>query len=351
MYASEPRHAPRRERGLSIIELMVAMVIALIIGMAASGSARVFTASQRQGIGVGGTSAGLASTMAAIKGDVASAGLGFFGNSKFLCYKLDLSVGTSAKYDGANFSPLLVTSQGASDQLDTVSASVVDGGTSVLLKGTSDGTSASLTSLLPVSASQAVLLAPATPGNPCLVRTVTAVTDATSSSPQVLTFANTGTHNQKTFTTTPSFADRDGAALLGTLGWSRYRVSGTNLLVEHPLDGTSATLLRNVLAFRVQYGVGANSSATTLDSWQDAAGTYASLNGASVDNVRALRIGIVTRSPQREKENSSGNCDASSAKPTDPFNSAVTVEPDVTDWQCYRYRSAIAIVPLRNLAW
>ena len=42
--------------GLSIIELMVGMVIALLVGMAATGSAAMFTASQRQGIGMGGRS-------------------------------------------------------------------------------------------------------------------------------------------------------------------------------------------------------------------------------------------------------------------------------------------------------
>ncbi len=28
-----------------------------------------------------------------------------------------------------------------------------------------------------------------------------------------------------------------------------------------------------------------------------------------------------------------------------------TVTPDVSDWQCWRYRSVVVVVPLRNLVW
>ena len=44
----------------------------------------------------------------------------------------------------------------------------------------------------------------------------------------------------------------------------------------------------------------------------------------------------------------SGNCTASSAKPR-LFGEEI--EPDVTDWRCFRYRSSTLVVPLRNLVW
>ena len=356
MCASDRPFLSGRERGFSIVEVLVGMAIALIIGIAATGSAKVFTASQRQGIGIGAMSANVGTALAAIKSDVASAGLGFFGNataahSNFLCYTMDFSVGTTMKFNGTNFAPVSVTTQGASDQLDAIFSSNIDGGANVLVSA-ADPTSATLLSLLPASVGQAVLLAPKTAGSACLIRTVTGVTPSTDAAKQALTFANTGSYNQMAFATTPSFAERDDIALLGTLHWSRYRVSGTNLLLERPLDGTSATLLRNVLAFRVQYGITATTSTSTLSGWQDASGaTFGAVNGDSVNRISALRIAIVTRSPQREKENASGVCEASAAKPTLPFSPVVTVEPDVTDWRCYRYRTVVAVVPLRNLAW
>jgi hypothetical protein len=29
----------------------------------------------------------------------------------------------------------------------------------------------------------------------------------------------------------------------------------------------------------------------------------------------------------------------------------VEVEPDVTDWRCFRFRNSTLVVPLRNLVW
>jgi len=108
-------------------------------------------------------------------------------------------------------------------------------------------------------------------------------------------------------------------------------------------------LVRNVVAFRAQYGVSASAGTTTLASWENASGaTFGSISGATVDRVRAVRIGLVTRSAQREKEDEKGNCVASSAKPV-LFGSVV--EPDVSDWACYRFRTSVVVVPLRNLAW
>jgi len=343
----------RRQRGLSIVEIMVGMVVALMVSLAASGGAAVFTASQRQGIGAGGMAVNAATALAAIKNDAASAGLGFFGDSKFLCYNLDLSVDAAVKLDAASFAPLRITNGGSSDQLEVLSASNVDSGANVLLKGSSSGSSAMLTSLLPVSTGQAVLLAPATAGGTCMVRTVTAVAAATDDAPQTLTFGSTGTYNAAAFSAAVAYADRDRVALLGGLHWSRYSVSAGNLVLDRPLTGTSAVLVRNVMAFRAQYGIAASASDTTLTGWQDAttSGTWASVSGADVERVRAVRIGLVTRSPQREKEDKDGTCKASATMPADPLDTSKTVTPDVTDWKCYRYRTAVVVVPLRNLAW
>ena len=354
----KPPRPQQRQRGLSIVEVMVGLVVSLLIGLAASTSARVFTASQRQGIGVGGMSANAATALAALKSDAASAGLGFFGNSSFSCYRLDLSVGGSVKSDAGAFAPVKITSQGASDQLDVVFSTNIDGGADVLLYGTSNGGSAKTQSRLPAAVGNAVLLVPATPGAaaaPCMVRSVTGITAATDDDPhQTLTFANTGSYNQAAFTATPAYDgnNKDRITLLGTLHWNRYRISGTDLLIERPLDGADpSTLLRNVMAFRVQYGISANDVTKTLTGWQDATAadaTWAAVGGSTVDRVRALRIGLVTRSAQREKANAAGSCEASTDKPT---LFGTTVEPDVADWRCYRYRTAVVIVPLRNLVW
>jgi len=352
--ATEPRRRARGtpmhrtgQCGLSLVEVMVAMVVALLVSLAAAGTAQMFTASQRQGIAAGGSLINSSTALTALRDDVAAAGLGFFGDHKFLCTKLNLSFDATMVQDGADFVPVSITAETAGDRIDVISATQVVSGANVLLAASSAGTSAQLRSLLPVTVGQAVLLAPTTPGDPCVVRTVTAAAASTDDTPQTLTFANTGTYNKKAFTTAVTYPDKGRVALLGELGWTRYRRDGTDLRLERPLGGAPVVLVRNVMAFRAQYGTAASASGSTaLESWEDASGTFATLNATTLSRVRAVRIGVVTRSPQAEKPDASGNCTASTALPT-LFGTTITA--DVTDWRCYRYRTAIAVVPLRNL--
>jgi len=333
--------------GLSLVELMVGIVIALLVSLTATSGAMLFTATQRQGIGTGGTLISAGTALAALRDDVSAAGLGFFGDSQFLCRRLNLSVDTTVLLNGVDFTPVSITSEAAGDRIDVLFATDVSSGANVLLNAPATSGSAPLRSLLPVSVGQAVLLAPATPGDPCVVRTVTANTAAGVDSPQSIEYANVSTarFNRAAFTTNPTYPDRGRVTLLGDLRWSRYRLVGTDLVLERPLGGDAVVLARNVIAFRAEYGL-ADAGTTALASWQAATGGFATLTPANLPRVRALRIGLVTRSTQREKPNTAGDCEASAAMPT-LFGAAVTA--DVADWQCYRYRSAMLVVPLRNL--
>jgi type IV pilus assembly protein PilW len=338
----------RAARGVSVIELMVGLVVGLLVSLAATSTAQLFTAAQRQGIGTGGISANISSTVAAIKNDVANGGLGFFGDSAYLCTVLNLSAGAAVVADGAAFAPVRATRVGSNDVLDIVYGSEVAAGASVKTSQASDGTSATLKTLLPVSVGQAVLMASPNVGTPCVVRTVSATTVPTMEVKQKLTFAAAGTHNQGTFATTPTYDENSRIALLGTLQWSRYAIAGTDLTLTRPLDGSVVTLQRNVIAFRVEYGASIDAITPSLNSWEAPTGAFATINDANIGRVRALRIGMVVRSPQAEKAESDGVCRASTAKPQ-LFGDEV--EPDVANWRCYRYRSVEVVAPMRNIIY
>jgi len=334
-------------RGLSLIELMVSLVVAMLVGLAAVGSATMFMAAQRQGIGTGGSMINASTALGALRDDASVAGLGFFGDSRYLCDRLNLSMGNTVIQDGVAFTPLRITRVGDNDRVDVVYGTQVASGANVLLNASTTGADAELRSFLPVTAGQAVLLAPRNAGDPCVVRTVTAVVDSTVDDPQRLTFAVTGDFNKTAFTTPVTYPDRGRVALLGQLRWARYRLEGTDLRLERPLAGDPVVLVRNVMALRAQYGISnAAAGSTGLEAWQSATGGFTSLTAATLPRVRALRIGLVTRSPQAEKPNAAGVCEATQAMPA-LFGEAVTA--DVVDWRCYRYRTSIVVVPLRNL--
>lgn len=341
------RDTRRAQRGLSLVELMVGIVVSLLVGLAAAGSAMMFTASQRGGIGSGTSSTNGNTVLSAIKADAALAGLGFYVDDTPLCTTLNFAIGSTKLADGSNFSPVRVTRDGDHDQLDIIYGSNIEGGTHVLLTGASDGTSAQVGAMINAAVGNAVMLAPEGTGL-CTVRSVTAVAGFTSTTPLTLAFAGSGSHNQASFATTPSYGMRSRAALLGTLRWSRYSVSSGNLQLTQPTADTSGVLLRHVMAFRVQYGVSANAATETLNDWVDASGSWATLDATNSPRVRALRIGILLRSPQLEKRDASGNCVATATAPT-LFGSTPSGLSADSAWGCYRYRTATAIVPLRNL--
>ena len=361
----------RRQAGLSIVELMVGLVVSMLVALAAASSAMMFGVTQRQGIGIGGNGIQAASVLAALKNDAAQAGLGFFGDSRYLCDRLSLNRGSTVISNGDVFTPVLIT-RGVDDTVDVVYGDRIESGATVLLAADSDGSSAELLSLLPVSEGQDVLLAPATPGAPCLVRTVTAVTASTAATPQALQFDPGGTYNPPagsttgpvlitgpkpkpkamptptpTPTPTAAFAERDHITVIGSLQWNRYRREGNTLVLDRPLTGDSVVLARDVIAFRAQYGVADPAAGgTTLAQWVDASGAFAALDASTLPRVRAIRMGLVTRSPQPDKPTSKRGCDTS---PTKPQLFGVEVTPDVADWPCWRYRVATVVVPLRNL--
>jgi len=343
-----PCATPAPARGLSLVELMVGLVVALMVGLVATGSAIMFLGSQRQHVAAGGSTTNANAALAAAKNDIAAAGLGFYGDTRYRCHTLNLGVGATAHWNGAAFVPLRITRSAGQDIVDVLQAARVEAGAGALLSAPTSGADAFLKSHLPAVVGDAVLVSPATTSDPCLVRTVTAVTAATEDTPLRLHFASTGLHNAATFTSMPTYsAEGSSVTLLGRLQWQRYRLSGTDLVLEQALAGSTAVIARQVIALRIQYGVNSGApNSTTLDSWQSATGGFAALTPATLPRVRAVRLGIVVRSPQREKPRPDGTCDASTAKPQ-LFGEVI--EPDVSDWTCWRYRSAVAVVPLRNL--
>lgn len=360
MYAAESRRA--RQRGLSIVELMIGIVISLLVALAATNSAMVFGAMQRQGLNAGGAVVSSATTLAALKEDAGQVGLGFFGNGAYMCNGLNLRVGTTV-LDLATFSPLSVTRANGQDQIDLLYATAVAGGANVALQTASSLATAALQSFLPAAVGDAVLLAPRTPGAPCTVRSVTAVADSTATTPQTLTFGAAGNHNQGPAIGNPAlYAIGSRVSLLGGLQWQRYRVVNGNLQLERPMQaGANATavLVRNVVALRVRIGiVDSNPLDRAITNWvtpnaaAPGGGTWGQPGAADLTRVRALRVTLITRSPQPEMPKRGEACEATPGASLnlfdDPQDTFTPADVGTTSWKCFRYRSSDMVIPLRN---
>ena len=339
-----------RAAGMTLVELMVGMVVALLVGLVAIGLAASFASGQRQATAVSASLSNGATALDVLKSDALLAGLGFFGDSSYRCSMLNLSIGSTAPWDGTSFSPLQVTrpATGLFDSIELVHATSVYGGAGVPIK-TSSQTRAMLASHLPGAVGQAVLLSPANRALPCTVRTITGVAAGTAGTFEELEFEPgiDSRHNQVAFSNPATYAPGDSAALLDTLVVHRYRVTQGRLEQLDRANGDSvATLARDVVAFRAQYGVSDAAGTQALGEWVDPLGRWAALDSSTLPRVLALRLQLLTRAPQREKPDAAtGLC---TATPSPPQLLTGETFPLSEEDKCYRYRLISTVVPVRN---
>ena len=338
-----------RQRGFSLVELMVSLVISMLICVAALGSARMFMGAQRQSVDTGTASGNVVTTIESIKHEAQQAALGFYVNSALPCQSFNLSTGTTALASNTPLMPISISnSSGNLAQLDVLHASALESAAPANLAAavSSSATSATLSSYLPVQAGQTVMFTPiGDPGLPCTVKTATSVDTPLPGMGPVLHFEDTGLHNKVDFPGY-TYSTKSAVSLLGTLNWSRFAVDASgNLVMSRPIQGGTAILARNVVGFQLQYGV-TDGVTSSLDSWQYAEGSnWGTITTAQVPRIRALRLELVTRSDQPEKPDAKGNCSATSVAPA-LLDRTLALSGN---WQCYRYRSSTAVIPFRNI--
>lgn len=157
-----------------------------------------------------------------------------------------------------------------------------------------------------------------------------------------------------------------GSAVIrvGALRYRRYEVDAGQRLQAASFGAagswTRAELADGVASMQLQYGFDARPGTQAMPQvtfWSDAV-VDADGNGIAGDaadwrRLLAVRIAVVTRSPQRRD----GRCDATepqwlAGRPPSGTLQATPIKVDhLPDWRCWRYRVLQAEVPLRNQLW
>ena len=128
-----------------------------------------------------------------------------------------------------------------------------------------------------------------------------------------------------------------------------------------PTAGPVNPLINDVINLKAQYGLDTNGDGS-IDAWQDATGgvwSAASLPAqplATLQQIRAVRIAIVTRSAQYEKDaltagTPPGMPDGMIGLFCEPVPTCAVSMPLSADEQHYRYKVLETSVPLRNAMW
>ena len=133
----------------------------------------------------------------------------------------------------------------------------------------------------------------------------------------------------------------------GTSFGRRFSVRCDHLVESDPVDvadaavtcANSTPMVAQVVDLQAEYGVVDGGALT----WQSATGDWAALDADEILQIRAIRVGVVTRHPQFEKT-------AVPAAPAPAWmgtatSSLIAANPN------YRHRVFETVIPLRNVIW
>jgi type IV pilus assembly protein PilW len=340
-----------RQRGLSLMEVLVAMMIGLIGVVIIS---QVYITSDnfnRSTIGEGGAQTNGVIALYQIERDVRMGGYGIANSFALGC-------GAVAWYHAPDFSPNAITIAPVVITVDA-SATVPDMVTVMYSNDLERAVPASLISFATSPAgitidgtigfdlNDMVLLVKRATAGGCSMARVSAAPSATE-----LSFAS-GTNNPLNWGTFPiGYTTNDLVFDLGQPVVRRYSVNAaTKKLQSQNLfsaAGTAADVLMDgIVDLRAQYG-----KDTTGDGVVDAWNSTAPTNSAEWQQVLAVRVGILSRIGTYERP-TGANCDATQNAPSWAGGNfgAIDVLTSTSEDRCYRYRVFETTIPLRNMIW
>ena len=158
---------------------------------------------------------------------------------------------------------------------------------------------------------------------------------------------------------------------LGQLAQVSYALGGAMLQrtrTAYPgADPVTENIASGIVSMRLQYGFDTRpgkQSGLEVDRWSptmlDADRSGISGDRGDWQRMAALKLAVVARSPFRQAPGAGGACSATLAANAPGWettqadgsqsSSAISLA-HVPDWQCYRYRVAETVVPLRNVLW
>lgn len=392
----------RKQDGLSLIELMVAVVIGLVVILVVTQFALSFEAQKRATVGTAGAMDEGAVGLHTMRRSVQSAGYGIADPDIIACLVQAHEATPDNPVTAADFSfsifPILIT-QGAGDTPDSITISysssplLATAATLIQNFPGDESTNLKLNNRYGFNPGDVVILASPTvlaPSPPALAGTrqcsmyqVTMLDPGVGKSDEVR--HEMARYINITGTEVPSRFNKAGGLgiaypanstkvfnLGGNPVSSLFFVQNSQLVFQDQLSGAPApiVLLDNVIAFHAQYGFDARPGPQTnlqvpsqnyamglggfSDTIMDADSSGAAGNSGDWMRLGAVRIAVVVRNKFPEKPDpATGVCNTTANPPAWAWGniSTATMDAQLADWKCYRYRTFETVIPLRNMFW
>lgn len=338
-----------RQRGISLIELMVGVVIGLIAVLVIYQTFAVAEGVKRQTISAGDAQRTGMIAMYLLGTELGNAGAGIMLNQD------DLATCTDTGNVATTLRPFaVIVTPGAND--DTPDAIVVNYGTSrsvvtpsvFMAKTDAGGTSYTVQS--PTGFKKGDMVVVMSGSGECERREITAVTAPDANGNVVLTQAGS-THEYL-----PTMRLINIGPATSTQRVRFDVVSGVLRSTDLVTAGATAQPLASSIAnLKLQYGIDTDGNGT-VDEWTAATGDYAPdkvrvFTGAELRRIKAVRMGLIVRSDEFARDAPAFDWTLFECTPEE---ATIYVCPDPLEGTLpanYRYRVYETIVPLRNPMW
>lgn len=332
-----------RQRGFSIVSTMVGLTVGLVVAATAMGTASFMEAQKRISIGSNSVLVNGGLGLGRIENEARNAGLGLMSRQSFACPSFNINYKGTVRLDGEALYPAMIVD--GDDKPDSVSVAYLDSLTSatysqVLLPMTKEDSDIKVAVAPDATVGSVLLLQDTISTSPCTVRNV--VARATSEFGTNLTIAD-GALTGAGFTTPVLYSENSHAYSSRRFVWSTFRVKNNTLEEVDNLKNESTVVADGVIGLKAQYGI-TDGTSSTVSSWVGATDTYSAPTAADMARVRAIRIGIVVRS-QEKNMSCAGKTKVFSYWPNGPTLDVSSAD----DWKCYSYRTFNLIIPLVNV--
>ncbi len=363
-----------RQRGFSLVELMIAILLAAITAVVVL---NVLTSYQNRSNTMAGRNdaeISVAVGLYALEKEVRMGGAGLTTPQGRLCQQgVNMAWAGATVSDGAPLLPVRIIDGGAGpDMIEIIRSDADFGAAPTRLIANMAGPTAQLSvdGRAGLQNGDLVMVGTSDGSKICTLMQLTSAPAANGTGWLLTAGAGVGNYNPAdpaaAYTTAISYAVRDNVMNMGTYGVRRYGVvcngggapSATNncdlaawnpLAVPAPTLAAVTSISPQIVEFQAQYGISANATSDVVTSWVDATGGWAAPTLANQGLIKAVRISVVARGAREGAQVAPASVtlwDDNDGSNNDPRNRNFT-----TAEQRFRYQTLTVVIPLVNSIW
>lgn len=356
----------RAQRGVTLIELMVALVIGLVAGLVIHQVMAVFEGVKRTSSSGADAQVNGAVALMSLERDIRQAGYGFLSGQGSLCpLGINIYYNGTTIADGGNLLPVRIIDGGAGhDTIELVYSDADFAALPTTIVKNMPTPSAEVTADKPggLAKKQLFIVAGKNGDKVCTLMQMSQDPQQTGNGWNLQHNPGVGypynpPNPENVFANAPPYMIGDVVVNMGSFVAKRYEIMmNDNRRWLHETNITtavSAPVVDQIVDLQAQYGI-APSGSQQISQWCDAradssCGDWSNPTANDIARIRAVRIAVVARSIQYEKEQVSPAY--LTLWPTgDPGDSPPVLNLSEDD-RHYRYRVFTTIVPLRNVIW